>query len=174
MQNYDQDIRRLKEDNHQLRSEIDLLKEQIRLIHEELAKLQSKATEQPEPPHKIDRPVDHPIDQLPVRRTFYMRTPHPDGFFNNQSKSDHFRPFESVYEFEMDPNDSAAANFHLVSDQDTQTQAIQTFNRYIEPVCESEEPFNPKATRIVTIAPGKAVLKGDRWEVAQKAMIRYE
>lgn len=174
MEKYDQHIRRLSEDNLQLRKEVDLLKEQIRLIHEKINSLPKVNQIQVDPPHVDQRPIVTETKADPVQKVFYMRTPHRDGYFNNQSKSSHFRPFESVYTFELDDADPNVAHFHLVNDNDTMTQAIQTYNRYIEPVCESEEPFNPKANRIVTIKPGTAILKGDRWEVTEKASIRYE
>ena len=155
--------------------DINDLKEQVATLQRELEQLKKPST----PP-----PTPAPASKPPKRRSliaeqdeYYLSTPNSDGTFNESSMSNQFRPSASVYKFLITKaNGSQQAEFTVANDYDAVKDALSSPGSYLDPVCESINPYFPGAKRIVNIRPGQAVKQGDKWVVKpeHKARIRYE
>lgn len=104
--------------------------------------------------------------------TFYLSTPNSDGSFNATSSTNSYNRGASIYRFSKTEN--SKANFQIDEKDDSIKLALQFPDKNIDPVCDAENAFNPKSTRIVTVQPGEAELQGNTWVVSSKAKIRYE
>ena len=106
-------------------------------------------------------------------KVYYFSTPQADGSFNDSNKSDMFTPTSSMYKFTLLSN--TKAHFEFINDESTLKDAINYPDTYLLPVCRAENTRNIKATKITTIGKGGvAELNNGRWEVKEKAVIRYE
>ena len=149
----------------QLRKEVTNLQEQVKKL---------TPVPPPAPPTKkssIRKPT------LSMQDEYYLSTPNSDGTFNVSSMSSQFRPSASVYKFLVtEANGTERAEFTVANDNDAVKDALSSPGSYLDPVCESINPYFSGAKRIVNIRPGKAVKEGDKWVVKpeHKARIRYE
>ena len=149
------------------------LKEQIAALQEQVEKLTVTPIPPPTPASKP--PTRRSL--IPDQDEYYLSTPNSDGTFNASSMSSQFRPSASVYKFLITKtNGSQRAEFTVANDYDAVKDALSSPGSYLEPVCESINPYFSGAKRIVNIRPGKAVKQGDKWVVKpeHKARIRYE
>lgn len=106
-------------------------------------------------------------------KVYYFSTPQPDGTFNDNNKSEIFMPTSSMYKFTLLSNNKA--NFEFINDESTLRDAINYPDSYLLPVCRAENTRNIKATKITTIGRGGiAELSNGKWNVTEKAAIRYE
>lgn len=110
----------------------------------------------------------------PEQRTeiFFLSTPNSDGSFNESSASSSYREGATIYRFTK--IGSTKAMFQIDEKDASVKLALQYPDKNIDPVCDAENAFNPKATRIITVQPGEAELHGDKWIRKTKAKIRYE
>ena len=149
------------------------LKEQVAVLQEQIEKL---AAAPAPPPTPASKPSTR-RSLVPDQDEYYLSTPNSDGTFNASSMSSQFRPSASVYKFLITKtNGSQRAEFTVANDYDAVKDALSSPGSYLEPVCESINPYFSGAKRIVNIRPGKAVKQGDKWVVKpeHKARIRYE
>lgn len=118
---------------------------------------------------------DDPNPKRDEQVVFYMATPSADKEFHIKSKSETFRPTQSLYKFFVDKS-GEKGEFEFYSDERGLKESTNSPHIYIEPVCEAQNAHNPNAKRIITIANGrgKAEKQGDKWIVTQKAKIKYE
>ena len=113
------------------------------------------------------------VKQTVVRtEIFYLSTPNTDGSFNESSTSQIYREGATIYRFTK--ISSNRAKFQIDEKDASVKLALQYPDKNIDPVCDAENAFNPKASRIVTIQAGEAELQGDKWIKTTKAKIRYE
>lgn len=113
------------------------------------------------------------VPPKPVKEIFYMATPDQNNF-DLSSLSNSFKPTQSLYEFTVDNQDKSKASFVFYSDEIGIKDAVNYPHRYLEPVCEPQNALNQNAKSIVTINPGIAVKRNDKWVVTTKAKIKYE
>ncbi|MEM4710660.1 MAG: AAA family ATPase [Candidatus Woesearchaeota archaeon] len=106
------------------------------------------------------------------KEIFYLSTPNSDGSFNNSSASTKYKVGASIYRFTKISDN--LAEFEIDQTESSIKLAIQYPDRNIDPACEAQNAYNPKAKTIVTISPGIAELVGDKWIVKEKAEILYE
>ena len=153
--------------------DINQLKEQVAALQEQVEKLTS-APPPPTPPASKPAPRR---SLVPDQDEYYLSTPNSDGTFNASSMSNQFRPSASVYKFLItEANGTQRAEFTVANDYDAVKDALSSPGSYLDPVCESINPYFSGAKRIVNIRPGQAVKQGDKWVVKpeHKARIRYE
>lgn len=153
--------------------DINQLKEQVAALQEEVKKL----TAPPSPPAASASKPPRRRSLTPDQEEYYLSTPNSDGTFNASSMSNQFRPSASVYKFQVtEANGTHRAEFTVANDYDAVKDALSSPGSYLDPVCESINPYFSGAKRIVNIRPGKAVKQGDKWVVKpeHKARIRYE
>ena len=110
----------------------------------------------------------------PMREVFYLSTPNEDGSFNDKSAHSSYKEGASMYKFTKISYNQA--EFQLDERETSFKLAFEYPDKNIDPVCDAQNAFNPKAGRIVTVqgGSGKAELIGDKWKVTSKAKIRYE
>lgn len=113
------------------------------------------------------------VPPKPAQEIFYMATPDQNNF-DLSSLSNSFKPTQSLYEFTVDNQDKSKASFIFYSDEVGIKDAVNYPHRYLEPVCEPQNALNQNAKSIVTINPGIAVKRNDKWVVTTKAKIKYE
>jgi hypothetical protein len=111
------------------------------------------------------------VPDAPRREVFYLSTPNEDGSFNEKSAYTSYREGASIYKFTK--TSSREAVFEIDESEMSANLALQYPDKNIDPVCEAQNAFDPKASRIVTVQGGKAELEGDRWKVKKKAVIKY-
>ena len=155
------------DDMSQLKEQIAMLQEQVKELNSTPAPLATPVTKSPPPKTSISSSQDE----------YYLSTPNSDGTFNASSMSSQFRPSASVYKFIVtEANGTHRAEFTVANDYDAVKDALSSPGSYLDPVCESINPYFSGAKRIVNIRPGKAEKQGDKWIVKpeHKARIRYE
>jgi HAMP domain-containing protein len=105
---------------------------------------------------------------------FYLSVPAEDGSFKAAYASSLYREGASIYKFTR--TSRCEADFQIDDRESSIKSALEFPDRTIDLVCEAENAFNPKATRIFTSRDGvgKAKLVEDKWVVTRKARIRYE
>ena len=69
---------------------------------------------------------------------------------------------------------NANAKFQIDEKETSIKLALQYPDKNIDPVCDAENAFNPRANRISTIKMGEAELQNGKWIIISKAVIRYE
>ena len=149
------------------------LKAQVASLQEQIKKLKASPPSSSSETPSGAKPRPLVADQ----HEYYLSTPNSDGTFNTSSMSNQFRPSASVYKFMVtEANGTHRAEFTVASDHDAVKDALSSPGSYLDPVCESINPYFSGAKRIVNIRPGKAVKQGDKWVVKpeHKARIRYE
>lgn len=118
-----------------------------------------------------------PKEKLDIERpevkgeTFYLSTPNSDGSFNDSSASVNYKEGASIYRFTK--KSSSRAMFQIDERDASIKLALQYPDKNIDPVCDAENAFNPKAKTIITTGAGEAELVGDKWIKNNKAKIRY-
>ncbi|MBW2937543.1 hypothetical protein KXJ69_05465 [Aureisphaera sp. CAU 1614] len=108
----------------------------------------------------------------PKTEILFLSTPNSDGSFNESSASNIHKDGATIYKLIKTQNDKA--KFHIDEKESSIKLALQYPDKNIDPVCDAENAFNPRATRILTIKLGEAELRGDKWIINVKAIIRYE
>ncbi len=117
--------------------------------------------------------ANNPTVIIAPAKVYYFSTPQSDGSFNDSNKADMFTPTSSMYKFTLLSN--TKAHFEFINDESTLKDAINYPDTYLLPVCRAENARSTKATKITTIGKGGiAELNNGRWEVKEKAVIRYE
>jgi hypothetical protein len=110
-------------------------------------------------------------DDFDKVETFYLSTPNADGSFNERSASAIYKEGASIYRFTRISINRAM--FQLDEREASIKLALQYPDRNIDPVCDAENAFNPKAKTIITNSAGEAELVGDKWFKNKKAKISY-
>jgi hypothetical protein len=108
----------------------------------------------------------------PKTETLFLSTPNSDGSFNESSASNTYRDGASIYR--LTKTGSLNAKFQIDEKETSIKLALQYPDKNIDPVCDAENAFNPRATRISTIKMGEAELQNGKWIINSKAVIRYE
>jgi hypothetical protein len=122
--------------------------------------------------NSIQSPYDQKEpDEIDKVEIFYLSTPNADGSFNERSASATYREGASIYRFTR--TSMNRARFQLDEREASIKLALQYPDRNIDPVCDAENAFNPKAKTIITNSAGEAELVGDKWFKNKKAKIRY-
>ncbi len=155
------EITKFKAEIYELRAVVDVL--QAKVV---LPKIETEKTEQ--------RRYEQTFNKEPVREVFYLSTPNEDSSFNEKSAHSSYREGTSIYKFTK--ISSEQAEFQIDEREESIKLALEYPDKNIDPVCEAQNTFNPKANRIVTVQGGlgKAVLDRDKWKIVKKAVIRYE
>ena len=149
------------------------IEDQIRLLEEKVAKLQLEVNSFQN--RQIVKPSSSVVpDNRPNEEVFYLSTPNTDGSFDNSDVSQFYKDGASIYRFVKTL--SNRASFYIEDKEDSINRALQYPDKRIDPVCEAQNAFNPKAKSIKTITPGEVELIGDKWVISfnKKAKIRYE
>lgn len=128
----------------------------------------------------IEQPVVEPIPiakqeilkQEPIRDIFYMSVPNENGTFDvsgNTSKE------SALYEFIVDTKNPLMAEFRFIATDSKVIQSVVDYSQsYINPACDAQNALNQNAKRIITIYPGTAEKRNDKWIIITKSQIKYE
>lgn len=105
--------------------------------------------------------------------TFYLSTPNSDGSFNDSSANPTYKEGASIYKFQNFKD--SQAKFKIDENDASVKLALAYPDKNIDPVCDAQNAFDPRARRIYTVENGIAELSSDnKWKVITKAKIRYE
>jgi TolA-binding protein len=148
-------IRDLESQVNKLNHDIEILKEP-KSIHQSIPSTSNQEVIQPESKTDI----------------IFLSTPNSDGSFNESSSTNTYRDGASIYKFIVTGN--GTAKFQIDEKETSIKLALQYPDKNIDPVCDAENAFNPKANRIATIHMGEAELQNGKWIINSKAVIRYE
>jgi hypothetical protein len=112
------------------------------------------------------------VENKTSNEAIYLSTPNIDGGFNDSSSSISYKEGASIYRFIKSSTNEAS--FQIDDRESSIKMAMQFPEKNILPVCDSENEYEPKFTKVRTIEPGKVSLEGGKWNVKRKAKIRYE
>jgi hypothetical protein len=122
----------------------------------------------------IDHKISEEITQESKPNIFFMSTPNEDGSFLESRKE--LKPVLSVtlYRFEFENKVMNRAKFTIDGDHAAISDALSSPYKYLEPVCQIENPGYTNAKNIATLVHGIANLQGDKWVVSpdHKAIIK--
>lgn len=121
----------------------------------------------------FDSSINQEIKQPePKTETLFLSTPNSDGSFNESSASNTYKDGASIYK--LMKTGTVNAKFQIDDKETSIKLALQYPDKNIDPVCDAENAFNPRANRISTIKMGEAELQNGKWIINSKAVIRYE
>ncbi len=105
--------------------------------------------------------------------TIYFAQPSPEGWFDDSERT--LRPtLDSCYSFSLPHETAPTATFRFEANVNELPRLLNFRNFFIDPVCESQNNYQPGHTRVVTLDNGKARLTDGQWRVETKAKIRFE
>lgn len=159
-QSINSDLRAANDRIGDLDYQIKVLKEKV----EELTKEKSK-----QQTNQFSQEVRQPESKTEI---LFLSTPNSDGSFNESSASNTYKDGASIYRLIKTGNSNA--NFQIDEKETSIKLALQYPDKNIDPVCDAENAFNPRANRISTIKMGEAELQNGKWIINSKAVIRYE
>lgn len=160
------EISQMKDEIFQLRKEIESLNQKIYAEKIPFEVIQPKY-EDPNPETRKST-----FENKTNNEAIYLSTPNNEGSFNDSSSSTSYREGASIYKFiKTSPNN---ASFQIDDRESSIKMAMQFPEKNILPVCDSENEYEPKYSKVRTIEPGKVSLEGGKWNVKSKAKIRYE
>jgi hypothetical protein len=160
------EISRLKDEIFQLRKEIESLNQKVYAEKIPFEVIQPKYED---PNSETRRPTN---ENKTSNEAIYLSTPNNEGSFNDSSSSTSYREGASIYKFVK--SSSNEASFQIDDRESSIKMAMQFPEKNILPVCDSENEYEPKYSKVKTIEPGKVSLEGGKWNVKRKAKIRYE
>jgi len=160
------EISRLKDEIFQLRKEIESLNQRVYAEKIPFEVIQPKYED---PNSETKRPTN---ETKTSNEAIYLSTPNNEGSFNDSSSSTSYREGASIYKFVK--SSSNEASFQIDDRESSIKMAMQFPEKNILPVCDSENEYEPKYSKVKTIEPGKVSLEGGKWNVKRKAKIRYE
>ena len=145
------------------------LESQINRLNNDIEKLKQPKSTYPSSPSNSNQEVRQPE---PKTEILFLSTPNSDGSFNESSASNTYKDGASIYR--LMNTGSANAKFQIDEKETSIKLALQYPDKNIDPVCDAENAFNPRANRISTIKMGEAELQNGKWIINSKAVIRYE
>ncbi len=166
----------LKEENQGLRKEL----EEFKLNLKTNKYIETKETELNEKNNdldcsKINSEVSHEnTKQSHFPDFIFMPGPSIDGCFLETNGSEFFKETVSLYKLRILNDNPNMANFEFNSDAFGIKNAVSYPDRYLEPICDSINLYNPTAKKIVTVNNGIVEKNGNKWVVLTKAKIKYE
>jgi hypothetical protein len=160
-----------REELSRLRSDIETLKDQIYALK---AKQVNDSTSSSNHIKVGDIIPLTKIEEKPnnfEKLTFYLSSPNVDESFNSTSISNVFKNGASIYKFTK--LNEQYADFEIDSREDAIKLALGFPDKNIDPACDAQNAFNPRAKSVYTSKPGRAELLGDKWKIRSKAKIQY-
>ncbi|MCB0536855.1 MAG: hypothetical protein KDE33_04935 [Bacteroidetes bacterium] len=145
------------------------LESQINKLNNAIEKLREPIPAQSLSPSSFIQETKHPETKTEI---LFLSTPNSDGSFNESSASNTYKDGASIYKLMKTGN--SKANFQIDEKETSIKLALQYPDKNIDPVCDAENAFNPRANRISTIKMGEAELQNGKWIINSKAVIRYE
>jgi hypothetical protein len=106
---------------------------------------------------------------------FYLPAPNSDGVFAGKNVSKDFVEWVSLYEFELFKDNEQRAYFSLANKPSAMRQALERWDLYIRPACNSESYYTNDTKSIKTIEKGLAAFQvsNGNWKIVRKASIEY-
>ena len=145
------------------------LESQINRLNNDIEKLKQPRSSYFSSPSISNQEVRQPE---PKTEILFLSTPNSDGSFNESSASNTYKDGASIYK--LVKTGISNAIFQIDEKETSIKLALQYPDKNIDPVCDAENAFNPRANRISTIKMGEAELQNGKWIINSKAVIRYE
>lgn len=145
------------------------LESQINRLNNDIEKLKQAKSTYPSSPSTSNQEIRQ---TEPRTEILFLSTPNSDGSFNESSASNTYKDGASIYR--LMKTGSVNAKFQIDEKETSIKLALQYPDKNIDPVCDAENAFNPRANRISTIKMGEAELQNGKWIINSKAIIRYE
>jgi len=145
------------------------LESQINSLNNDIEKLKQPTSTYPKSPSPSNQEIRQ---HEPKTEILFLSTPNSDGSFNESSASNTYKDGASIYR--LMKTGSANAKFQIDEKETSIKLALQYPDKNIDPVCDAENAFNPRANKISTIKMGEAELQNGKWIINSKALIRYE
>jgi hypothetical protein len=159
------DFKGLADEIYILRKEIDAIKSKV--FNENLVVSNSQNTFV----EAIIKPQVFEEKKAPIE-VIYLPNPDMDGSFNDSSSSKTY--IKGTHIFRLTKINSQRANFQIEDDESAVRLALTYYDKFIIPVCESENQFQDNYKRIYTQMPGEVSLENGKWIITRKARIKYE
>jgi hypothetical protein len=105
---------------------------------------------------------------------FFLGTPPAEKILKKQLFTRTFIPGVTLFRFVIMDNDERSAEFRFAGDERSTRDALSSPYKFIEPICNIENPDAPGTRKIATIAAGSVEKAGEDWIIKQKATVRYE
>lgn len=142
--------------------------QQLRAYQAEIRRFNEKLPEsaQPQTPHDSDPlKTHHPV--------YFSVAPDIKNNFNAKLFA-HKLTGDAMYKIAPIGNSKVAVEFELIDSPDSVSRGLLEPESLLFRACENENPFSRNATKIITVAKGRAIKQGDKWHITQQAKIRFE
>lgn len=175
----------LEAENNRLRSEVSQLKSQIDELKTSAARMRSKYSEQKKPETTVETAVpkenirqserevirESAKPQPKVINEIFLGRANPKGLFVRGDR----RPNPGYTVYRLDTKDGIVGTFRFVDTPEALTLVLSNPLHFLAGGCVSENFEEAEnATRILTDAPGTAILENGCWKVLRKSKIRFE
>jgi hypothetical protein len=156
--------------------DIEKIKEDIISLGSDLESLSSRIDELSEPPagNKEMNDLTSPAEAQTTGTVFYLGTPPADKILKKQLFTRTFIPGVTLFRFVTGDNDERSAEFRFAGDERSTRDALSSPYKFIEPICNIENPEAMGARKITTAAAGSVERSGEDWIIKRKATVRYE
>jgi hypothetical protein len=112
------------------------------------------------------------VTKKPEQAVFYMGSP-IENFFPINSRSNEYRKGLVLYKFYPNQNQNEA-HFEFVSDEETIKHIRSNSMELVNPACVSQNSPSVNTNSVRTIKKGFARFDNDKWNIIDKAEIKFE
>ncbi len=170
--NSDRDYSRLDKKIEDLRYSMSLIQSDIDFLKKQKQeKLENNSYSQRQEIH-TPIPVQNVASKQPESNTFYMGSP-IENFFPKNSRSNEYKKGLVLYKFFQTQNQNEA-QFEFVSDEETIKHIRSNSMELVNPACNSQNSPSTNTNTVRTISKGFARFDNDRWNIIEKALIKFE
>ena len=117
-------------------------------------------------------PAQNVVSKQTESNTFYMGSP-IENFFPKNSRSNEYKKGLVLYKFFQTQNQNEA-QFEFVSDEETIKHIRSNSMELVNPACNSQNSPSTNTNTVRTISKGFARFDNDRWNIIEKALIKFE
>jgi hypothetical protein len=150
------------------------IKEDIINLGSDLEALNRRIDELSEPSGDKELSQGSTVEAQSAGSVFFLGTPPAEKILKKQLFTRSFIPGVTLFRFVISDNDERSAEFRFAGDERSTRDALSSPYKFIEPICNIENPDAAGTRKIATTSAGIVEKSGEDWIIKRKATVRYE